>query len=143
MTTTLSAQGRPALTRSKMYNAHIGEGGSIPFMGMLLGMFPQAQFMVTGAAGPGNNMHAPNENLHIDYSARVTMCVAQVIATLANVDAVGSETTTVRENKSFVEAFKQSGGDNDYFVGCDCGAVGCVIFDQGLERKNVCPPCPG
>ena len=138
-----SAAHKASLTFFGKPCAHIGEGGSIPFMGMLLGMFPQAQFMVTGAAGPGNNMHAPNENLHIDYSARVTMCVAQVIATLANVDAVGSETTTVRENKSFVEAFKQSGGDNDYFVGCDCGAVGCVIFDQGLERKNVCPPCPG
>ena len=36
--------------------AHMGEGGSIPFMGMLLDMFPKAQFLVTGAAGPGSNM---------------------------------------------------------------------------------------
>ena len=63
--------------------AHMGEGGSIPFMRMLLDMFPAAQFLVTGAAGPGSNMHAPNEFLHIDYSARITMCVAQVVATLA------------------------------------------------------------
>ena len=63
--------------------AHMGEGGSIPFMRMLLDMFPNAQFLVTGAAGPGSNMHAPNEFLHIDYSARLTMCVAQIVATLA------------------------------------------------------------
>ena len=58
--------------------AHTGGGGSIPFMSMLLDKFPSAQFLVTGAAGPGSNMHAPNEFLHIDYSARLAMCVAQV-----------------------------------------------------------------
>mmetsp|Transcript_10783 Transcript_10783/g.21883 ORF Transcript_10783/g.21883 Transcript_10783/m.21883 type:complete len:119 (-) Transcript_10783:38-394(-) len=115
-------------------------------MGMLLDMFPSAQFLVTGAAGPGNCMHAPNENLHIDYSARLTMCVSQVVATLATT-AVGEEPpadTAVRPTKrSFIDAFNQSGGNSKYFVGCDCGMSGCVIFDQGLEsNRSVCPPCP-
>ncbi|GMI12519.1 hypothetical protein TrVE_jg5419 [Triparma verrucosa] len=127
-------------------SAHLGEGGSIPFMGMLKNMFPSAQFLVTGAAGPGNCMHAPNENLHIDYSARLTMCVTQVVATLATTkvveEAAATEGGQVRAPKrSFIDAFKQSGGDSKYFVGCDCGMAGCVIFDQGLE-KTVCPPCP-
>ena len=40
--------------------------------------------------------------------------------------------------RSFTEAFQQSGGKPFQFVGCDCGTVGCVIFDQGKEM--VCPP---
>ena len=42
-----------------------GEGGSIPFMGMLGEMFPEAQFVITGVLGPGANAHGPNEYLHI------------------------------------------------------------------------------
>lgn len=136
--------------------AHMGEGGSIPFMRMLLDMFPKAQFLVTGAAGPGSNMHAPNEFLHIDYSARIAMCVAQVVATLATQapgSAPGQEEAAAAAGaagaaaaagarpagkKSFLETFKQSGGNGIFFVGCDCGKSGCVIFDQGLEK--VCRP---
>jgi len=40
--------------------AYIGEGGSIPFMGMLGEMFPQAQFVITGVLGPKSNAHGPN-----------------------------------------------------------------------------------
>ena len=94
--------------------------------------------MVTGAAGPGNCMHAPNENLHIDYSARLTMCVAQVIATLATATVGVDDTPPATKARSFVDAFQQSGGNSKFFVGCDCGTAGCVIFDQGLEA--VCPP---
>ena len=43
----------------------MGEGGTIPFMGMLGEKFPQAQFMVTGVLGPASNAHGPNEFLHI------------------------------------------------------------------------------
>jgi len=121
--------------------AHLGEGGSIPFMGMLLDMFPKAQFLVTGAAGPGNCMHAPNENLHIDYSARLTMCVSQVIATLATAKigdgAAAAEDEGAQKPRSFIDSFQQSGGNSKFFVGCDCGMEGCVIFDQGKEA--LCP----
>jgi hypothetical protein len=33
----------------------MGEGGSIPFMGMLGELFPKAQFMITGVLGPKSN----------------------------------------------------------------------------------------
>ncbi len=57
-----------------------GLGGSIPFMSMLGERFPQAQFLITGAMGPGSNAHGPNEFLHLPTGAKVTACVAQVIA---------------------------------------------------------------
>lgn len=60
--------------------AYMGEGGSIPFMGMLGEKFPQAQFLITGVLGPHSNAHGPNEFLHIPTGKRVTHVVAQVIA---------------------------------------------------------------
>lgn len=59
---------------------YMGEGGSIPFMGMLGEKFPGAQFMITGVLGPHSNAHGPNEFLHIEMGKRVTCCVARVIA---------------------------------------------------------------
>lgn len=64
--------GKPAVTW--------GEGGSIPFMGMLGERFPKAQFVVTGVLGPHSNAHGPNEFLDIGYAKKVTACVAEVIA---------------------------------------------------------------
>ncbi|HRI49929.1 MAG TPA: M20 family metallopeptidase [Pseudomonadota bacterium] len=64
--------GRPAMA--------MGEGGSIPFMGMLGEKFPAAQFLITGLLGPESNAHGPNEFLHIPAGKRLTCCVAEVIA---------------------------------------------------------------
>ena len=58
----------------------MGEGGTIPFMGMLGEKFPKAQFVITGVLGPASNAHGPNEFLHIPTGKRLTACVAQVIA---------------------------------------------------------------
>lgn len=60
--------------------AYMGEGGSIPFMGMLGGKFPQAQFLITGVLGPHSNAHGPNEFIHIPTGKKVTMVVADVVA---------------------------------------------------------------
>ena len=60
--------------------AMMGEGGSIPFMGMLGEKFPAAQFVVTGVLGPHSNAHGPNEFLHIPTGKRVTEVVARVLA---------------------------------------------------------------
>jgi acetylornithine deacetylase/succinyl-diaminopimelate desuccinylase-like protein len=60
--------------------AYLGEGGSIPFMGMLGQKFPKAQFMITGVLGPGSNAHGPNEFLHVQTAKNLSACVAQVIA---------------------------------------------------------------
>ena len=60
--------------------AYNGEGGSIPFMGMLGEKFPGAQFLITGVLGPHSNAHGPNEFLHIPTGKRMSMCVARVVA---------------------------------------------------------------
>ncbi|MGN6819274.1 MAG: M20 family metallopeptidase [Sphingomonas sp.] len=60
--------------------AMMGEGGSIPFMGMLGEKFPKAQFVITGVLGPHSNAHGPNEFLHIPTGKKVSGVVAQVIA---------------------------------------------------------------
>lgn len=59
---------------------YLGEGGSIPFMGMLGRKFPEAQFFVTGVLGPKSNAHGPNEFLHIPMGKNLTCCVAHVLA---------------------------------------------------------------
>ena len=59
---------------------YMGEGGSIPFMGMLGKKFPQAQFVITGVLGPASNAHGPNEFLHIPMGKKLTACVAEIIA---------------------------------------------------------------
>ena len=58
---------------------YMGEGGTIPFMGMLGEKFPQAQFMITGVLGPQSNAHGPNEFLHVPMGKRLTACVAMVL----------------------------------------------------------------
>ena len=60
--------------------AMVGEGGTIPFMGMLGKHYPQAQFLITGVLGPHSNAHGPNEFIHIGYAKRLTACVALVLA---------------------------------------------------------------
>jgi acetylornithine deacetylase/succinyl-diaminopimelate desuccinylase-like protein len=67
-----AAFARPALL--------MGEGGTIPFMGMLGQRFPEAQFLVTGVLGPGSNAHGPNEFLHLGYAQGLTTVVARVLA---------------------------------------------------------------
>ncbi len=61
-------------------SAAMGEGGTIPFMGMLGKKFPQAQFLITGVLGPHSNAHGPNEFLHVPYAKKLTACVASVVA---------------------------------------------------------------
>ncbi len=58
---------------------YMGEGGTIPFMGMLGEKFPGAQFLITGLLGPGSNAHGPNEFLHIPTGKKLTACVAHLL----------------------------------------------------------------
>jgi acetylornithine deacetylase/succinyl-diaminopimelate desuccinylase-like protein len=57
----------------------MGEGVSIPFMGMLGAKFPGAQFLVTGVLGPQSNAHGPNEFLHLPTARRLTCAIAEVM----------------------------------------------------------------
>jgi acetylornithine deacetylase/succinyl-diaminopimelate desuccinylase-like protein len=56
-----------------------GEGGSIPFMGMLGERYPDAQFVITGVLGPDANAHGPNEYLHLPTARRLTLAIAELI----------------------------------------------------------------
>lgn len=56
-----------------------GEGGSIPFMGMLGELFPVAQFVVTGVLEPGTNAHGPNEYLPLPAARRLTAALTLVL----------------------------------------------------------------
>ncbi len=58
----------------------MGEGGTIPFMGMLGEKFPDAPFLITGVLGPASNAHGPNEFLHVPTGKKLTACVASVVA---------------------------------------------------------------
>lgn len=58
----------------------LGEGGSIPFMGLLGDLFPKAQFAITGVLGPKSNAHGPNEFLHVPFVKKITACVAVIMA---------------------------------------------------------------
>lgn len=56
-----------------------GEGGSIPFMGMLGERYPDAQFVITGVLGPDANAHGPNEYLHLPTARRLTRAIAHLL----------------------------------------------------------------
>ena len=60
--------------------AYMGEGGTIPFMGMLGAKFPDTQFVITGVLGPHSNAHGPNEVLHMPTGKKVTQAVVRMIA---------------------------------------------------------------
>jgi acetylornithine deacetylase/succinyl-diaminopimelate desuccinylase-like protein len=74
---TLEAASQRHFGKPAMY---MGEGGTIPFMYMLGGRFPKAQFCITGVLGPGSNAHGPNEFLHIPTARKLTLCIADVLA---------------------------------------------------------------
>ena len=71
-TASTAAFGAPART--------FGEGGSIPFMGMLGERFPDAQFVVTGVLVPGSSAHGPNEFLDLAGARKLTAAMALVLA---------------------------------------------------------------
>ncbi len=98
----IEASSQAAFGKPAMY---MGEGGSIPFMGMLGEKFPGAQFMITGVLGPHSNAHGPNEFLHIPMGKKVTSCVAHVIAA-HHAASVRGETTGV----SAIAGGEQHGG---------------------------------
>lgn len=76
MTASSSTFGKPALLW--------GEGGSIPFMGMLGKKFPRAQFVITGVLGPKSNAHGPNEFLHINTMHHVTVAASYILNTVVS-----------------------------------------------------------
>ncbi|WP_419946714.1 M20/M25/M40 family metallo-hydrolase [Candidatus Poriferisodalis sp.] len=74
-----TALNESALSRFGQPMQLFGEGGSIPFIAMLGGMFPESQFVVTGVLGPESNAHGPNEFLHVAYAEKLTGCIADIL----------------------------------------------------------------
>ncbi len=64
--------------------AMMGEGGTIPFIGMLGEKFPKAQFLITGVLGPASNAHGPNEFIHLPTGRKVTAAAALILAAHAD-----------------------------------------------------------
>ncbi len=62
----------------------MGEGGTIPFMGMLGDLFPKAQFAIMGVLGPESNAHGPNEFLHLTYAQKLTSVLASLLDDVAS-----------------------------------------------------------
>ena len=60
----------------------IWTGGTIPFMAMMQGKYPEAMFLCTGSSGPGNNAHGPDEKLHIPSSKRLTVTLSATISAI-------------------------------------------------------------
>jgi len=59
-------------------------GGTIPFMAMMQGRYPEAKFLCTGPSGPGNNAHGPDEKLHIPSAKRLTAVLSSTIAAISS-----------------------------------------------------------
>jgi acetylornithine deacetylase/succinyl-diaminopimelate desuccinylase-like protein len=57
----------------------VGEGGTIPFMGMLGERFGHAQILATGVLGPGSNAHGPNEYLDLPMAVKLTASIGLVL----------------------------------------------------------------
>lgn len=57
----------------------IGEGASVPIINLLSQKFPDAQMVVTGAIGPGSNIHGPDECLDLDMASKLIRCLGHII----------------------------------------------------------------
>ena len=63
----------------------LGEGGTIPFMGFLGDLFPNAQFLITGLLGADSNAHSIDENLDIPYLKKLLCCLIDFFFTIGEV----------------------------------------------------------
>ena len=59
-----------------------GLGFSIPFLAELGKNYPETGIYAMGVLGPRNNAHAPNENLNLDYTKRITSALSHLIASV-------------------------------------------------------------
>jgi acetylornithine deacetylase/succinyl-diaminopimelate desuccinylase-like protein len=56
-----------------------GIGGSVPFMGLLGRLYPEAPILITGALGTDSNAHVPDEWLNIRFATQITEAVAHLL----------------------------------------------------------------
>jgi len=58
----------------------LGSGGSIPFMEVFQGHFPEARFLLTGVATARSNIHAANESLDLDFNEKFVEVLCRMLA---------------------------------------------------------------
>lgn len=63
--------------------ASYGEGGSIPFLKELEGVYPQTQIIAFGVGGPNSNAHAPDEMIDLDYTKKLTCAISHIMSDCA------------------------------------------------------------
>ena len=63
---------------------NVGCGGSIPFMEIFTREFPNAKFMLTGCGFADSNAHGPNENLDIQFCAKLTSVIALMLSKIGH-----------------------------------------------------------
>ena len=59
-----------------------GCGGSIPFMEIFAQEFPNAKYLLTGAATIDGNAHSPNEFLNLEYCKKFITTVGLILSRL-------------------------------------------------------------
>lgn len=64
--------------------AEIGVGGSIPFINILVQLFPNSLFVIGGCVNNDSNIHGPNENLNLDYCKNFISSLAYLISDYTN-----------------------------------------------------------
>ena len=60
-----------------------GEGGSIPLCNLLQELWPNAQLLVTGAAGTDSNPHGYDESLDLPYTSQFTASISLFLNNLS------------------------------------------------------------
>ncbi|WP_311381097.1 hypothetical protein [Arthrobacter sp. ISL-85] len=70
--------GAPAVT--------MGIGGSIPAVGILKKLYPQADMLITGAEDPHSRAHGANESIHLANFENAIVAEALLLARLNSTD---------------------------------------------------------
>ena len=60
-----------------------GQGGSIPFVNELKGLYPDTAIIVTGVGGFDSNPHNPNESIELEYAKKMMKCISYVLGSVA------------------------------------------------------------
>ena len=59
-----------------------GLGGSIPFVAMIGQRFPKTTLYVGGVGGPNDNIHGPDENIHLEFWEKFTCAITYFLSEL-------------------------------------------------------------
>lgn len=64
--------------------ASYGEGGAIPFLKELEGVYPSTQIIALGLGGPYSNAHGPNEGINLTCAKKLACSLALIFTEYGN-----------------------------------------------------------